>query len=221
MSDSKMVRLYLQDAIRSGRYGVGDRLPTERALADNLRVSRSAVRDAMAVLTQEGVITRRSGSGTYVSNVPHRKGAAKPESLIGFGPKEIMEARFAFEPRLARFAAVNATAADLDRLKEAADACDAATSFEAYEAADGEFHRAIALATRNPLMVMLYETMEREREAIIWGSMRRRFLTPARRVESRKEHRRILKEIENRHPEGAEAAVQAHLKLIMDAMLAA
>ncbi|UTW50218.1 FadR family transcriptional regulator [bacterium SCSIO 12827] len=218
VKDSQTVRVYLEEGIETGRFSVGERLPTERALSDNLQVSRSAVRDALAVLQEEGIVVRRPGSGTYVGRVP-AYGDEQRKVHFGFGPKEVMEARFLIEPRLARFAVMGAKGEDLEALEAAAVKCEMAKKFDEYELADAEFHRCLAHATGNLLMVALYEVVERERRAVIWGSMRKRFLTPERREESRREHRHILNAILNRDADEAEALVQTHLNKIMVAML--
>lgn len=219
MKASHTVRAYLEEGIASGRFPVGGRLPTERALSDNLQVSRSAVRDALAVLQEEGVVTRRTGSGTYVSCLPDG-GRNRVIDRAGFGPKEIMEVRFLIEPRLARFAVMGAKAEDLKALEAATLKCESAQDYESFESADAEFHRCIARSTGNLFINSLYEIVERERRAMIWGSMRKKFLTPERRAESGTEHRLIFEAIRNRDADEAERLVNAHLNKIMAAMLA-
>ena len=73
---SRTIRQYLLQAMRTGEYAHGDRLPRESVLAEKLGISRTQLRDILASLEREGFITRRHGVGTlinrYVFNVPTR-----------------------------------------------------------------------------------------------------------------------------------------------------
>jgi GntR family transcriptional regulator len=84
--DSRPRALQARDAIldlmQRGGHEPGSRLPPERQLADNLRISRPTVREALHILEQEGQITRRVGIGTFVSHVPLVE--AGLETLVSF-----------------------------------------------------------------------------------------------------------------------------------------
>src|SRR6056297_1615381 len=92
------VREHLISAIERGAYTSGSRLPTERELCEQLSVSRSAVRNALAVLEGEGRIVRIAGSGTYVAELDI-DAAARGSSLVT-SPAQVMEARMTIEPQL-------------------------------------------------------------------------------------------------------------------------
>ncbi len=108
-------RLYRQVAdqlrllIESGEYGVGDRMPTERELAERLGISRPTVREALIALEVEGRIRIRVGSGIYVTAPP----VTEPVSDEVEGPFELLRARELIESALIREAAAKATAADV------------------------------------------------------------------------------------------------------------
>src|SRR6266568_1670312 len=91
-------RLYRQVAdqlralIDSGEYAVGSRLPTERELADQLRVSRPTVREALIALEVEGRVRIRVGSGIYVSE-PAALTPILPAAAEIEGPFELLRAR--------------------------------------------------------------------------------------------------------------------------------
>src|SRR6476469_10247926 len=97
--------------IRSGRLAPGARLPTEQQLMQAMGVSRTVVREAVAALRAEGLVTTRQGSGAFVSadasRVPFR---IDPEGLSSIGDVlEVMELRLAIEVEAAALAAERIT----------------------------------------------------------------------------------------------------------------
>ena len=217
MSDSaslRIVRRYLWDLDAQ----TGKKLPTERALAQTLGLSRGAVREALSVMEAEGVVVRKVGSGTYMA----AKGgihSSRITPLLGATPRQIIEARVAFEPNIAGLAAMNGRKQDMERLAECARAYHGANHFDAYEIADRNFHVAIAAATHNPVLISAYQAFTEAYSAAEWGGLRQRFLTEERRVESRREHDQILKAIRNRDSEAAAAAARQHLEYVIAAFL--
>jgi DNA-binding FadR family transcriptional regulator len=129
-------------------------------------------------------------------------------------PREIMDARFVLEPRLAFLVVSNATAADFSRLEETLRQGEAADTYASFDAADDAFHQAIAEATHNRLVVDVYAAIGAARRRAVWGDLRRRFLTPERRIASRREHRAIFNCLTARHAAQAEAAILKHLREI-------
>lgn len=215
---SEAVLRHLEDLLASGRFAPGAKLPTERALSVELDVPRGAVREALAVLETKGQVIRAVGSGTFVSEtVPASGDAAGYEQVRVFydaSPREIMDARFVLEPRLAFLVASNATAADFNRLEETLRQGEVADTYVSFDAADDAFHQAIAEATHNRLVVDIYAAIGAARRRAAWGNLRRRFLTPERRIASRREHRAIFDCLTARHVTQAEAAILKHLREI-------
>ncbi|QET05197.1 FadR family transcriptional regulator [Cupriavidus pauculus] len=200
----------------------GAKLPTERALAESLGVSRNVVRKALAAMEMEGRVVRKVGSGTYLAHQPRRPGGALPGTdgeVLDLSPKQIVEARLAVEPNLAAVAAMNCTTQDLAHLTACAERYHVADDFEAYELADHGFHRAIAMATHNPLLIRAYEAFIAADEGVEWGSIRQRLLTAERRVDSRREHDKIVAAIRSRDAAAAYAASREHLEHITSALL--
>src|SRR5579859_7076909 len=105
----------IRDLIETGHLKPGDKLPTERNLAEQLGISRSSVREALSALEVLGVIQSRQGLGNYVANnVSSDLPEDQFEELIeAEGTLEILEARQLFEPSVAALAARRRTAADL------------------------------------------------------------------------------------------------------------
>ncbi len=194
-------------------YGPGARLPTERALADSLKLPRSAVRAAFNRLEARGRVRRVIGSGTFVSeeDVAAAGGELPNPTSKDASPQEIMQARLLIEPELAILVVSQANAADMKRIADVAAQAEAAESFEAFEHFDGLFHQAIADATHNSLMAELYRTITVTREQAFWGDLKRRSFTLERRQQYESQHRTILDAIARRDAQAAEAALRHHL----------
>src|SRR5215207_9296559 len=109
----------LQKAIKSGAYGVDERLPTEHALAAEFQVSRPVVRDALQRLRDQGLIYSRRGAGSFV----RERGVREP---LGFGQMESLSDlqhcyafRLTIEPEAAAMAAERRTPEALDKIGSA------------------------------------------------------------------------------------------------------
>ncbi len=200
----------LRQAIMDGTYAYGSRLPAERDLATHFGASRSTVREALRRLEEQRLLSRRIGSGTFVSFRPAADGSSMAEQT---SPLELIEVRLALEPRIARLAAVNATARDLDRLAEALARVErAGEDREAFSNADEHFHLLLAECTRNPLLLSLYRQINDVRSHAQWGRMKEKILT-AKRIEAyNRQHRQLYEALRSRDAEGAEATIEAHLE---------
>lgn len=206
----------LQAAIASGRYKEGERLPAERDLALEYKVSRPTVREAVIALEVRGVVEVRVGSGTYV----RRATAREEQSEYNFTAFELTEARILFEGEAAALAATLITEEELEQLDAlvAQIERDNKTIAKA-ERADYEFHIAIARATRNQAVAKTIEELWRMRTsspqcALLFAKARTAQVKPVVA-----EHRRIARAIRSRDPEQARAAMREHLDAVMDHLL--
>lgn len=206
----------LREAICQGGYAPGDRLPPERLLARKLGVSRSALRRGLDALARDGAIRRHVGRGTFIATDP----AAVPVHAADLSrivtPHQMMRARLALEPAIAREAALGASGEGLDHLRAARDTAARSASWGAYEVADDAFHRAIARATANPLMLALFDQLNAVRRAVAFGNVVRRSERPPSDHTSFTEHQAIVAAIESRAAEAAHAAMRRHLKSVSD-----
>jgi DNA-binding FadR family transcriptional regulator len=211
----QQVRQWLLEKLASGLYSTGAKLPTERAVAEQLSVPRSAVRNALAALEAEGVIVRLIGSGTFVAERPTTQGLESHPSLMTVGdasPTEIMDARLLIEPRIAALAVAHATQGDFERMEACNRNAENSDDFERFERWDVALHQAIAEATHNRLIVGLYTVITRARAQADWGELKRRSLTPERRDHYREEHRRVVAALRSRDSREAETALLDHLR---------
>lgn len=157
------------EAIQRGDYPVGDRLPSEFELAEQMGVSRPSIREALSALQAMSLIESRPGSGNYVLRAPSPLDERNAVGLIESeaGCLEVMEAREALEPAVAALAAEKAAKPALARLRDALKRMGrfaAKNDFEAYFQADKAFHRALADAAGNSLVTSalapLIDTMD-------------------------------------------------------------
>ena len=143
----------LGSAIRMGLLAPGTQLPPERELAEQLKISRSTLRQAITALVQSGhlmSIRGRSG-GTFVVERP-------PLTEAGPGPlphdwRDVLDLRLAIETGAAMLAAERASAGELTRMTGQVEVMAAAEDFPDYRRADVRFHVALAEAAHSPRLV--------------------------------------------------------------------
>lgn len=201
----------------------GARLPAERELTDELGMTRNTLRKALESLEREGAIWRHVGKGTFVSGAvsgagdnPKLNGTLLTGTLLGdisqqMTPFRMMRARFAIEPAIAKEAAMNASSAALTHMKTAMERTHSATSWQAYEVQDDIFHRAIAEASDNLLLLALHDQLNLVRRAVAWGNVKRQNEKPPADHSSFVEHERIAEAICARDPHAAYEAMSNHL----------
>ena len=200
----------LRHAILEGAYGYGERLPAERELAGHFSASRTTVRQALRQLEEARLVNRKIGSGTFVC---YRAPLEDMDIAELTNPIELIEVRLGIEPRMARLAAVNATARDLERLHDALKRTEAAGSDrEAFSRADEKFHLLLAEATHNPLMVWLYQQINEVRGHAQWDGMKDKILTAEPIAMYNSDHRRLYEALRNREVDAAAATITTHLE---------
>lgn len=208
----------LEEAIVTGRFRTGDRLPSERELAEDFKVSRPTVREAMLALEIRGLVEARHGSGIYVRENPEPATVGE----LDIGAFELTEARLLFEGEAAALAATTITDAELAALE--ATLTEMAVENEGEyigEQADRRFHLAIAEATRNSAIVGVIESLWDIRYR---SPLCRHMLKRAREVGVKPridDHRSLLEALKARDPQRARKAMREHLERVIEAILAA
>lgn len=204
------------DRIRSGRFAVGDKLPTEAEVMAEFGVSRTVVREAISRLAAGGLVETRHGIGTFVLgdadvSAIRLSGADSIAALSDV--VAVMELRLGLEPEAAAMAAMRRSDAELQALRQTyADFVRAIESGDTI-APDISLHLAIARATHNAHFVELVTQLgsiliprTRVDTVRIAGQGRSEYL---KRVNT--EHESIVTAIANRDPEAARAAMRTHL----------
>jgi GntR family transcriptional repressor for pyruvate dehydrogenase complex len=222
----KKTRIYeevvgqLHQLIDAGKLKAGDRLPSERELAETFRVSRSSVREAIKTLENEGMVVTRPGSGTFLTTVNVEAIIPSLASLLSRGKDaliDLFEMRCLVEPSIAALAAERATPADILLLKEIctkqAQQIDRETSAVDSDAA---FHLTIGRATHNAALQRLVASIVEILKPIREKSLQ----TPGRAHKSLASHRAILVAIERHDSELARQAMQQHIQAVEENVLA-
>jgi GntR family transcriptional repressor for pyruvate dehydrogenase complex len=162
---SEEVADQLREAIFSGRIEPGDKLPPERQLAQQFRVSRLVLREALRSLERVGmlVIKRGYGGGAFVSAMDKSAVSRSLSVVIRFGETsldDLTEARLIYEPEIARLAAERATEEDLAIIKRLVEEQKAKLTGDTFgHPTNLSFHRLIAEATKNPVLVILVDAV--------------------------------------------------------------
>lgn len=199
----------LRQLIDSGEFAVGDRLPTERDLADQLAISRPTVREALIALEVEGRIRIRVGSGIYVTDPPN---AAASEAATDEGPFELLRAREFIEGAIAAEAALHVRPADLKLLDDVLRRIEAMRHPNKMTIAlDREFHTAVAGILENAVLVRFIGELFDQRMNPYFERLSIYFENKDSWQIAAGEHRAVRDAIAARDPERAKAAMQHHL----------
>jgi DNA-binding FadR family transcriptional regulator len=212
---------HLRRAIEAGSYSDGDQLPAERELAATFGAARSTVRRALDQLERAGLVSRRLGSGTYVT----ARAAAQADAddvADWISPLQLIEARLAVEPFTTRLAVLNATRRDLEEIAAALGRCEASgNDKDEFSRWDAAFHLSIAKASRNPLLLMVYREINKVRLHAQWDAMKEQILTPDTIHDYQVQHRGVFEALEQRDAQLAETRITAHLQKARDDLLRA
>ncbi|MED1796916.1 FadR/GntR family transcriptional regulator [Brevibacillus nitrificans] len=155
----KQIVEQLAKRVEAGVWKVGERIPPEPELVEQLGVSRNTLREAVQALIHTGMLEARQGDGTYVRS-SSEFGAAMQRRLQRSAVFEILEVRYGLEREIARLAALRRSTSDLANIREKLEqAYHVFQDVDAYVRADVAFHIAIAEATKNSVMIDLYKHM--------------------------------------------------------------
>lgn len=202
----------IKDLILAEELKRGEKLPNEMELCGLFSVSRPTVREAVKSLVSAGILEIRRGKGTYVSMLPGL--AADPLGLdFVMGPDlrlSLIEARLIIEPGVARLATRNADDQDVERIARSIhDMEEIVYRNKVGMNAELDFHRSIAEATKNPVIMRLIP--------VIMDSIVKTYRDAPRTSEDHRraleEHTAVFNAIAARNPEGAAEAMRHHLDM--------
>ncbi len=213
---SEYVYIQIVKEIESGRYGIGDKLPSEQEIGELAGVSRASVREALSALRLVGVIETRKGNGTYVKSNKLNTGS---EILTGFdhgvNTFEVLEARKVIEPAVAKQALEMMTEAHLEKIHFALElmAGEAGNKdYDSYHRANKKFHEAIAEATHNTSLINYVRSLQSVFiESDFGAELRRRYLTEEAYVKDAVSvHQEIYAALAARNEKQLDEAYQKH-----------
>lgn len=196
--------------IREGRLAVGEKLPSEAALAQGYGVSRSVIREALRSCAALGLTVSRTGKGTFV--VSQR--VAEDLALGAYSARDLHEARPHIEVPAAGLAARRRTEEDVRLLQDVVAAMAAEDDPQAWVELDTSFHAAVARISHNRVFEKVIADI---REALFHQSETLNVVA-ARQKRSDEEHLRIFHAIRDGSADEAEAAMQDHLAAVRGAL---
>lgn len=170
---SSSVTEQIIDAINGMEYEVGDRLPSERKIAEQMGVSRNSVREALSALQVIEVVETRAGSGTYVKNLPHEVNIKNALDMAQAGEDllEVWEARREVEIALVKLAwmrAENELLTELRALLADLEAAAEKNDYSTYIETNARFHLKIAdFADNSYLKEALEALLKVPRESLL------------------------------------------------------
>ena len=203
----------IREQLAEGRWKAGDRLPSEREFSESFQVSRASVREAIRALESMGLVTIRTGEGTYVA--PGFELPLPPLVSVLLQQKDVLldifEARKTIEPEIAALAAKRADPEEIRQMEEVLEeqAQQIAGGNTGVEA-DTTFHSLLTQSTKNKVFLRLNDAIvDSLRE-----TRERSLHTPGRPARSLAGHREILKAVSAKDPVGARRAMRKHLTAI-------
>lgn len=212
-------RLYQQLAtelkrrLEQGVYQVGDKLPAERIIAEEMSVSRTVVREAIIMLEVEGYVEVRKGSGIHVVSQQQQNRVTTSSQLefATFGPFELLQARQLIESNVAEFAATQVTRQDIMQLMDIQARARKEDRFRDSEW-DMKFHVQIALSTQNSALAAIVEKMWLHRlHNPYWLKLHEHI--DDKSIESWcEDHDNILKALIRKDPAASKLAMWQHLE---------
>lgn len=199
----------LGTAIRLGLLVPGIRLPAERDLAEQLKISRSTLRQALTTLVQSGHLVSRRGraGGTFVAEEPPL-GQSSDAEVLGAEARAVLDYRVAVETGATVLAAERAGEEDFGRLRELIERMDEAASFDDYRRADVRFHIGLAEAAHSARIVTAMTEVQGQMSDLI-----ARIPHPHEVLaRSNAQHRRLVACLRKRDTENAVSLMRSHIE---------
>lgn len=207
--------------LAEGKLLAGNRLPSERALAEQFGVSRNTLREALRSLEHAGLIRLQKGAsgGAFITEA---NGAAITTGLLDMyhsgtiSPTQLTEARIWLESVVVREACQRATPEEIEHLREnvrQAEEANARGDLDERAEVNLEFHRVLAHMTANPVVVIVMDSVLSVLRHFVQtiGPYENSFVLPSRK--------RFIKLMEARDVDGAIAEMEASLKRLQRSYL--
>src|ERR1700674_4179596 len=207
----------IEESVLKGTLKPGDQLPAERELAQQLGVSRTAVREAVKTLREKGLVEAYSGRGTFITDGTSQAARQSFDLMVKLGQAEgsphLAELRLILEPGIAALAAARVQEPEIIAVREAVAVMDGAQRDpEAYIEADLDFHLALAEAAANPLILSLIDSIV----GLLREPRMKIFNVEGGPQRGQVHHKRILEAMERRDSEMARGAMRAHLEQVRE-----
>jgi GntR family transcriptional repressor for pyruvate dehydrogenase complex len=213
---SNVVESQIEEAIRKKELLPGTKLPSELELCQQFKVSRTAVREALRMLSARGMITIIKGKGMFIQNISAETVMDPIHLYLQMQLErnyvlDVVHARQIIEPPIAASAALHHTEEDAEKLKkDQSDLIESHGDYAELSSLDMLFHLDIAKASENSLIPLILEPIHR----LIPQIKSSVYATVADAKQSAVEwHQKILDSILRRDPDGARNAMIRHLEI--------
>jgi GntR family transcriptional regulator, transcriptional repressor for pyruvate dehydrogenase complex len=211
------VEQQIKESIISGKFNTGDKLPSEREMVEQFRVSRVTIREALRSIQHLGLISIKRGiqAGAYVSDPNSDSITRSFQNLISMGKVtsgNLIDVRLMIEPEVAKIAAIQHTDEDVVKVKELLDQAESRVPISCKEARliNVHFHNEVAKIIKNPIVLFISESITQIYSAVII-EITRTEISREKALELIKEHRSILFAITERDGENAWRLTREHL----------
>lgn len=191
-------------------YQSGDQLPNEFTLAQQLEVSRTTLRDAVRILTLQGVLEVRRGKGTFVTSDPWIVGNYGLDQFdrIRIRLKDLFEMRLLFEPQVVALACRRGSEEEINAIcHQGALVTETIKQGKPWTTVDQEFHRLLIMAAHNDFMnhliPLIYHAID---EAIMIGADKETLSQ-----NTIEDHRLIMEFLQKRDAQAAKNAMEIHI----------
>ena len=214
----------IESRILDGALRPGDRIPSERKLAEDFGVSRPSIREAIQKLVAKGLLITRHGGGTTVTDKLDAPFVDPWQDMVKDHPmlhRDVLEMREMLEAQAAELAAQRATDVDMARLDKAFAELDEAYANKDLAksiATDVAFHQAIADASHNVLMGHLTASLMRVIHDHVSNNLKHSHTRPAQWEQLRSQHRAIWKAIKANKVDKASASAKEHSVYIRESI---
>ncbi len=208
----------LRELIFRGDYQPGQKIMTERELAEALNVSRNSVREAINKLVTLRFLEQRQGQGTFVRSMDEavRIPLATVMETQDATLIDLLEMRMGIECTAASLAAQRINAAELEAIENAFTEMERDTRAGGLGTeGDLAFHMAIAAATKNPMQIYIMKNVSDFLHVGIRENLLHLYEEPDNIAEILKQHRAIYEAIRSRDPEAAYSAMKNHITFVI------
>ncbi len=208
----------IKQLIVDGKLQPGDKISSERELAETLGVSRASIREAFSALEMMGVITIKPGEGSFVREVSY-EGMLEPLSFLLHADldnmMQLLEVRKILEVEIADLAAQRATPEDIENIRLALNRMvEEVNAGEIGDLADADFHYAVVKASHNPILLKLINTISDLMNSTFRFSRQKLFMSSNMPKILHDSHCLIFQAIADKNPQKARTLMSKHLTMV-------
>jgi len=198
---------YVKDGIKTGRFKLGDKIPSEAELSEELGVGRSSLREGKNILRAFGLVDIRRGDGTYIDNKTEQKFLEVIGLQVGSTTADLMVLRKVLESGTIGLACTKISDSEIDRLQKLTDYYITETDVTLCTEADQEFHLSIIRALGNPLILSLDSMIFSSR----FEGIKNVIMDKVAKQEAHDEHQKIINALRQRDPQASSEAMMVHI----------